>query len=414
MKILSNQWKVQAAIALTLVACSEKHAFRDTRVSDSPANASDSQNHANGSDSHHSNGGDSDSNSNTNSNSNADNGNTTLPDHSPGQPDVLAKQSFLQVEKSKMDMLWVIDNSRSMAPYQEILANNFSSFAQSAASWGADLQVGVTSTDMCPRNTPTDLSMNLCPDGVQRGRGLQGNLAGDVGHRVIKNDSVNFLQSFSDLSTLGTDGAPFEHGLTAAQVAIEKSLSGANEELVRDDSFLAVILVSDEMDDGVGLSQVDENGVNWWAAGKTRYRYAADDLVHYLTTVRPNGRFSVSSIVGTSATHLAGCANGHRPIEQGSEQMRASTLSGGSVIDLCNDNWSESLSRMADDFNRQLASFQLSKVPTKPEMISVSVNGQQQLSGWSYIPSRNTIVFATGSVPQFGDHVDVTFPTRRK
>jgi hypothetical protein len=52
-----------------------------------------------------------------------------------------------QSTNTRVDMLWVIDNSGSMATSQQNLANNFPTFIDGFSSRNLDFQVGVVGTD---------------------------------------------------------------------------------------------------------------------------------------------------------------------------------------------------------------------------------------------------------------------------
>ena len=55
---------------------------------------------------------------------------------------------FLQEPLSEVDILWVIDDSNSMAEEQLLVADGFEAFISSLAETNIDFHVGVVSTDM--------------------------------------------------------------------------------------------------------------------------------------------------------------------------------------------------------------------------------------------------------------------------
>jgi hypothetical protein len=319
----------------------------------------------------------------------------------------LKRQRFEQSKKTNLDVLWVIDNSASMSPYQEQLASNIDAFLQAASDWNADIQMGVTSTDMCEAVRPSDPDKIMCPDRAQTVAGLRGRLAGN---RIIRGMGEDARSEFFRLARLGTSGSSFEHGLTAAKSAVEASLTGDNFGLVRDNSFLSVVIVSDEEDDGVGLSKKDEAGRNWWAEGATRYKFTSENLIEFLRRVRPDGAFSVSSVVGLSRRQgLDSPCGADGTLEVGAEQLKASQMSGGFTLDICESDWAAGLQAMADDFSAQVSSFKLLAVPQDPRSIILKVDGLVIESGWRYIDSRQAIVFDADKVPDFGSVVEVEY-----
>ncbi len=318
-----------------------------------------------------------------------------------------ATDRFMQTQKSKLDVLWVIDNSASMAPYQQLLSENIGDFLEGASSWNVDIQMGVTSTDMCQAKRPTDPALVFCPDKPETAPGLRGRLEGG---RVVRGLDQAARDQFSGLAMIGTYGSSFEHGLSAAKAAVQRSLAGQNGGLVRDGAFLSVVMVSDEEDDGVGLSMPDEKGVVWTDTGITSYRFTADDLVSYLSTVKPDSAFSVSTVTGfkSGGSSTGGCYDGGS-LEIGAQQARAADLSGGFKLDICTDDWASGLFSMANNIAAQLNTFKLSYPPAKPYDIHVYVNGVKVTSGWHYVASRQSVVFDADAVPPYGAQLQIKY-----
>jgi hypothetical protein len=318
-----------------------------------------------------------------------------------------AVDRFQQLEKTKLDVLWVIDNSASMSPYQQQLADNIGEFLDGAARWNVDIQMGVTSTDMCQAKRPQDLAKVYCPDKPETRPGLAGRL--HRGH-VVRGLDQSARDVFADLAMIGTNGSSFEHGLSSAKAAIELSLAGSNGGLVRRDAFLSIVIVSDEEDDGVGLSKPDEKDVVWTDTGWTTHRFTAEDLLKYLAKVKTDGSFSVSSVTGfkPGGSVAGGCYDGGS-LEFGAEQAKASDLSGGVKLDICADEWATGLSSMANNLAAQLNTFKLSHVPRTPSTIQVFVNGAIMTSGWHYIEQRRSVVFDIGRVPPYGAQITIKY-----
>src|SRR6476661_1030667 len=62
-------------------------------------------------------------------------------------PDVRV-DTYSQQAASKIDVLWVVDNSGSMAPRQQNLARNFSSFIDVFTKNSINFRIAVTTTDI--------------------------------------------------------------------------------------------------------------------------------------------------------------------------------------------------------------------------------------------------------------------------
>jgi hypothetical protein len=326
-------------------------------------------------------------------------------------PPLEVAERFIQNDVSKLDILWVIDNSGSMAEIQSQIKKNFRQFAEIMKDADIDLQMGVTSTDICS-GTAQAMENEACP--LHEGSaGLQGQLAKLVnGVAIIRSSSPTMVEDFARLSQVGITGSSFEHGLSASRMAVEAMMGRSEVSLIRPDAFLAIMIVSDEQDDGVGLSLPDERGINYRMQGHTNYYYDAPAAVKDIGAILPGGRFSINAITGTKAANGEMCSyvvgnKRVRPLEEGSEYLRAATLSGGLAESICDTSWAAKFERMAQGINQQIRSFKLSK-SARPDSIRVLVN-KQISADWSYHAESSSIEFAPNHVPEFGSDIEVRY-----
>jgi hypothetical protein len=320
------------------------------------------------------------------------------------------QQEFVQNDRSKLDILWVIDNSGSMAEIQNQIRQNFRQFAEHMQTMDVDFQMGVTTTDVCTgrRQNPED---EACP-GYQGPAGLQGQLHRVNGTSITSSLSANMLEEFSALSNVGIGGSSFEHGLTAVRQAVASETVDAPTGLKRNDSYLAIMVVSDEEDDGVGLSRPNEQGINYWKDGKTRYFYDAAALVADLKVMLPDGRFSLNAIVGTRQPSGSMCTyrSGNRQasaLEEGAEYHKAATLTGGMTESICDESWSAKFDRLARGINNQLHAFKLDRLPL-PASIVVFVN-EAEADGWHFDQTQNAVVFRPEMLPPPGSSIRIEY-----
>lgn len=313
--------------------------------------------------------------------------------------------------QSKVDILWVVDTSGSMKEEQAYLGNNFSSFMSQLSMTGMNFQTAVTTTDICQDSVPDDLSQRVCPAdfGGSSSTHLRGSfVTKNGGPQVLTMNDPMLLSRFSSYTNLGTNGSGFEHGLKGAEMGIAKSLSGANSPLIRTDAFLAVIVVSDEEDDGIGLGMANENGTNYVAQGLTSFRYTDDDFVNYLSSVKGAGKFSVSAITGTRNANGSLCSADHsQPDEEGTQYIKAAQKTGGIVQSICETNWSSSLAQIGNDVASQMSQVVLKSIPD-PATIKVKVNGAVTVK-WSYVSGSNAVKFNTGYVPAAGSSIEISY-----
>jgi hypothetical protein len=234
-------------------------------------------------------------------------------------------------------------------------------------------------------------------------------LVGSTGQKVLTRETPDLVPRFLKYANVGISGSGFEHGLTAAKMAIQKSLAGTNENLIRSDAFLAVIVVSDEEDDGIGLG-ITEPGAktNFIASGSTKYRYTSDDFIRDALATRGAGQFSVSAITGTRKADGTMCTSAHsKPTEEGTQYISAARKTGGIVQSICDENWSASLASIGQDISAQATQIVLSKVPYAPS-IKVLVNGVETIK-WTYNAGNNAVKFDSGMVPTTGSNIQIQY-----
>lgn len=163
---------------------------------------------------------------------------------------------YRQLSVRKVDILWVVDSSGSMAPKQARLASNFNNFVDQLvkANPPIDFHIAVISTDTDDPLTRGELrtwTLNgftrnyisctpLMTGGVQCNTQVTATDAG----------TASAVAAFDQLGKVGTSGSAQERGLYAAYLALTNpvNISGATEKFVRSDAALYVVFVSDEDD----------------------------------------------------------------------------------------------------------------------------------------------------------------------
>ncbi|MCB9638829.1 MAG: VWA domain-containing protein [Myxococcales bacterium] len=154
-----------------------------------------------------------------------------------------------------VDILFVIDNSGSMAEEQTKLRNNFKSFIQRLLRADIrDFQIGVITTDV-------DELFN--PDG--RGQLVQ---AESNAPKIISSQltETQVIEQFSKTANVGTLGSNFEQPLKAVELALSPSSAGGfadtqNKGFLRDGALLAIIFVTDEDDCSYKGKELNEDQV---------------------------------------------------------------------------------------------------------------------------------------------------------
>ena len=160
-----------------------------------------------------------------------------------------------------IDILFMVDNSPSMEQEQANLGRNFPAFIDELKKIPGGLpnvHIGVISSDLGAGPTPL---MGGCPT-VAGDRGILQAKAGcgiNGGDRFLKsepngtaNPTVNFQGDlgtvFSCMAKLGVTGCGYEHQLQSTRVALYDSVTKENTGFLRENAFLAIILITDEDD----------------------------------------------------------------------------------------------------------------------------------------------------------------------
>lgn len=143
----------------------------------------------------------------------------------------------------KMDILFVIDNSGSMAEEQANLSTNFPKFIDvlnAAREGNLDYRVGVTTTAF---------PMQIL--GIPLGTGEQGTLlkTPSMTRSWLERADPEIATTFTALAQVGIGGSGQEQPLKAAQSAlIDRVTDGANAGFLREDALLAIVILTDEDD----------------------------------------------------------------------------------------------------------------------------------------------------------------------
>jgi hypothetical protein len=231
--------------------------------------------------------------------------------------------AFSQVAVTKVDVLWVVDNSGSMAQEQENLGRNFGRFFEFLAKAKVDYHIAITTTDLV----------------ADAGR-LKGSPA------VIDPNTPDPVAAFAANVKVGIDGSANEAGLDAARRTFELRPAG----FLREDAHLFLIFVSDEEDRS--------------APGTPKYFY------RYFEGLKGKGNESMVSAGAIVGDVPGGCAS---PVDgylanAGSRYKQVVDAVGGTVGSICDSQFDATLVRMGVDAVGLKRKFTLSKTPDLPSV----------------------------------------------
>ncbi len=159
--------------------------------------------------------------------------------------------AFTQVPVRKVDILWVVDSSGSMAPKQARLAANFQGFINQlvTADPPIDFHIAVTSTDTDAANARGKLRPWTLGASSENYISCT-----PMGGGVTCNTGVNLntvVTAFAQMSAVGINGSATERGLYGAYLALTEPTNITTpvfDRFVRPDAALYVVVVSDEDD----------------------------------------------------------------------------------------------------------------------------------------------------------------------
>ncbi len=309
--------------------------------------------------------------------------------------------AYQQVAVRKVDILWVVDSSGSMAPKQARLGANFQGFINQLANANPpiDFHIGVASTDTDDANT--------------RGRLRQWNLNGTRNDYIActpdngaltcnTGDNASVVTAFQQMSAVGILGSASERGLYAAYLVLTNANNISNEtfeHFVRPDASLYVVVVSDEDDASCspmtrqttctadpGCRCAPDNALSGTGAwGSTDYftrffetykGYGNADSVAVAAIVATDD-VPVPSQFGDPTPHVGCCKSlngdacpdggtndgGFEISYTGSRYTEVAAKTGGASVSICQDDFSDALSSLGYAASGLKSEFRLSRGP---------------------------------------------------
>jgi hypothetical protein len=280
-----------------------------------------------------------------------------------GATPVSTEEVFRQnaTQTKKLDIVWVIDNSGSMADEQNNLGVNFNSFIQEFITKDVDFKMAITTTD-----TRAQYKGLMVTNSDTRLTSAQ-----------ARSNPTRFMNDFKNMVKVGTSGSGNEKGLEAT----EGFMGRYSSSFVRPDAYLAVVIVSDEED----------------SSSKTPTQY-----MDYLKSFKQEGGLvKVYSIVDVNRLNIG------RGLTTGFQRYAdASNLTAGTVSDIY-DDFSRSLTAMGDSIIELLDSFALAHEPVNGSL-RVLVNGGE-VSDYIYDATSRSISFNSNAVPAVGAEIKVQY-----
>lgn len=306
----------------------------------------------------------------------------------------------------KIDVLYVIDNSGSMASSQTNLSNNFASFIAEFDAKGFDYQIAVTTTDsykaLYDTNPTTAAAKAKFRDGLNSHTGVF----------VITPNTPDVINTFRTNMAQGTSGNGDERAFQSMQAALTAQVN-IDLGFPREDAFLSVIIVSDE-DDFSRASSSSTDGTNHVYTNT----YPVSDYVSFLDgymgadASTRSSKYNVNSITIPDQACMNQIGGNAQII--GTRYVQLSNQTNGIVGSICS-NFGPTLANISAKIIELVTQFYLNRLPVE-STLEVFVNGVSitKLSssagnGFLYHADTNSITFHGTAVPGPGASIQVKF-----
>jgi hypothetical protein len=281
-----------------------------------------------------------------------------------------------------VDILWIIDDSGSMADERLILGNDFQGFLNELVAIQSDYQIGVTSLN--------DIDQGQLKPSITAAPGL----------RIITNTTPNATAIFQELTTYPTSRLHWDQGLRMGELALtppNTAPGGPNDGFIRPNAALALIVVTNGEDASYG-------DPDYYTRFYRGVKGPGNERLVTFSTLGgdlPNGC--------TPAVDVGKLGGGAPPA------TRYATVSFGTgavVGSICDSDFAATLLRIVQALNTLRKVFPLTVTPAGGTL-TVTVNGvtipQDVVNGWQYQASTNSVVFLGAYVPPPGAQIQILY-----
>ncbi len=277
------------------------------------------------------------------------------------------------VRPTKVDVLFVVDDSGSMSDKQTALGTAFAGFINYATSQALDYRIAVTTTGVdiehgnVVSNTPDDRNGCL--------------FAAPGNPKVLTPTTPNGATVFAQNVQVGTSGNYTEMLIRPAFLTFgPEAQAGCSAGFPRPDAALSVVVVSDASDQDLFPLEA----------------YQA----HFLS-LRPGNTFAFHAVIPHKPVP-GGCYTDDPDGNTRVEELVAAT--GGTTVDICSTDWTAAMGQLGKAVFGYRTRYRLGSVPVAGS-VTVTVNGVALPSSipgttyWLYDAAANAVDFTAAGLP---------------
>ncbi len=324
-------------------------------------------------------------------------------------------EEFTQATAAKVDILWVVDNSESMAEEQAGLGESFDSFMETLIASGVDFHIGVISMDVADggvlhstASTPKFIELGTTDPkaaflaNVKVGTSGSRREKGFEAAALALGKGAGWSPTMPDPVAVPNEGF-LRRGLCTAAGTCEGTAQSCTTNAECSPAALFVTFVSDEDDKSFGPVKY------YWRLFESYYGAGNEALVKLSAIVGPTGE------PGGCFREGRGAAEAGTRYSDLVMQAAGSNTADGIVTSIC-DDFASALTSLSITAAGLSAKFTLSKTPNKNASIDcgsvgkhpfcVTVNGTAMApdstsarTGWTYNEDENAIIFGVNGLP---------------
>ena len=300
--------------------------------------------------------------------------------------------TFKQIPPPKVDVLFVVDDSFSMADDQQRLKEELPRLVDLAVQWGQDYHLAVTTTDTINVRGRFQGVPLYATSSTPVAEFADNLVVGTTGHFVERGLEGAYLALYNrstttDIACIDIPNAcPADDGEGVPMICSNGFCGGINAGFLRDDAQLVVVIVSDEED------------------GSDRpWQFYVDAFADLKA---PNS--GVGVILHSIIVKPSGCLGGFGT--PGFRYVQATEALGGFVADICASDFSEEFADIGERTFGLTDRF-YPTLPPIPSTLQVSVDGVACTEGWTWNDALGAVIFEDDSpcFPAFNEDVELDY-----